>query len=93
MFQDEKAQEIYNKAKSGNRRAGFRKYIDNALHLDSRAGQIGGSVAEFVNDLMEKVAPKSGTVSEFGSTVIMPEVTLADRVTVYSFNAEVDVDA
>lgn len=93
MFEDEAARSIYEKAKSGKRNSGFRKYIDKSAHLKSQAGQIGGSVAEYINDLMEKIAPKSGTITDRGSTVIIPEITLADRVTVYQFSADIEFDA
>jgi len=61
--------------------------------LRTRAGQVGGSVAEYLNDIIAKIAPKQVHISESGGTVITSEVTTIDRAVVYQFEGEINLAA
>ena len=93
MFLNKNNQSIYRKARRGNKKSGYRTYIDEVLHLRTRAGQIGGSVEEYINDLIARIAPKGGHITEKGTTVIQSEKTTVDRVGVYYFEVEGDISA
>lgn len=93
MFKDEKNRKIYDSARRKSKKPGFRTYIDNALHLKSQAGQRGGSVNEYIQDIIKKIVPKLVTVTDSGSKVIGSEITLPDSVAVYNFNSNIDISA
>lgn len=89
MFQNEGNREIYRKARSGNRKSGFRTFADEKLHLKTQAGQRGGSVSEYVEDLIKRIAPTLVTVSDKGSAVLRNETITADSVALYTFSADI----
>lgn len=89
MFQNEGNREIYRKARSGNRKSGFRTFADEKLHLKTQAGQRGGSVSEYVEDLIKRIAPTLVTVTDKGSAVLKNETITADSVALYTFSADI----
>lgn len=93
MFKNEQNQQIYRKARRHSKKTGFRTYIDKELHLKTQAGQVGGSVNEYIQDLIRRIVPQGGTITDRGTTVIKPETTTPDSVVVYQFEADVGVPA
>ena len=93
MFKDASNQTIYRKQRRGSKKSGFRTKVDEMAGLRTRAGQVGGSVAEYLNDIIAKIAPKQVHISESGGTVITSEVTTIDRAVVYQFEGEINLAA
>ena len=93
MFSETENQKIYRKARRGSSKSGFRTYVDRSLNLRTRAGQVGGSVNEYLQDLFEHLMPKLVTIMDHGSAVIGSEQTSIDRVVAYQFEAEVQYNA
>lgn len=93
MFQKEENQTIYRKARRGSKQSGFRTFVDKELHLRSQAGQRGGSVSEFVEDLIKRNAPTGGTITSKGTTVLKNETITADSIAIYSFGADIGINA
>ena len=93
MFSNKENQKIYRKARRGNSKSGFRTYVDKALNLKTRAGQVGGSVNEYLEDLLEQLVPTGVDIGNFGSQVIGSEKTSIDRLVVYSYEADIQLAA
>lgn len=65
------------------------KWVGAATSLRSRAGQFGGSVNEYLNQLTQSLGGQC-EVTDRGATVLMNEIQKIDNAAIYSFNGEVD---
>lgn len=65
------------------------KWVGAATSLRGRAGQFGGSVNEYVNQLSQSLGGEC-KVTDRGATVLMNETQKIDNAAIYSFNGEVD---
>jgi hypothetical protein len=69
------------------RKTGVSTIVDKKLNLGNQRGQIGGSVYEYLQTLVNM----SGTVTEHGTTVVGGEGVKTDMISVFNFTGDFSV--
>ena len=82
---------IKNKIRDGARMNGW-TWVQKATSLNKRAGQFGGSVNEFFNQLVQSINNGYVTITDQGSQVNIGEYQKIDNTTIYSFGCEIDIE-
>ena len=91
FFDTQEHQKILKKTRRNKKKTGgFRR----ALGWESQElyNNIGGNVHEYIESLIEQMAPKSATITEKGGTVAQGKVQKIDMMSFYEYEAEVNAN-